>query len=127
MSASLPSRPPRVLLGNLGPIPRMGMHRLLSEGGIEVVGDELSTPDSPEVRLLAPDIVVLDLDQVDSQQLSEIVRLACPHTKVVLWAPTEDVMEVLDPGASRPRWVLSGVPEDLLAEMRTLQVFRVEE
>ena len=115
------------MLGNLGPIPRAGMRRLLGEGGIEVVGDELRSPSSPDVRRLQPDIVVLDLDQLGSQQLSELVRLACPHTKVVLWAPTEDVMEVLDPGASGPRWVVSGVPEDLLAEISTLQASRVEE
>jgi DNA-binding NarL/FixJ family response regulator len=99
----------------------MGMRRLLSDDGIEVVGDEL-TPSSiaPELARLQPDIVVFDLDQTDSQQLSALARSACPHAKVVLWAPTEDVMEVMDPGAERPRWVLSGVPEELLGEMSTL-------
>jgi DNA-binding NarL/FixJ family response regulator len=116
------------MLGNLGPIARIGMRRLLSEDGIEVVGDQLSVASIiPEVDRLQPDIVVLDLDQVDSQQLSELVRLACPQTKVVLWASTENVMEVIDPGATRTRWVLSGVPEDLLAEMSSRQVTRAEE
>jgi DNA-binding NarL/FixJ family response regulator len=116
------------MLGNLGPIPSMGMRRLLSEDGIEVVGDELTARSiTPAVERLQPDIVVLDLDQTNSQQLSELVRLACPRAKVVLWAPTEDVMEVIDPGATRPRWVLSGVPADLLAEMSTLRVSRAEE
>jgi AmiR/NasT family two-component response regulator len=106
----------------------VGMRRLLSEDGIEVIGDQLASASvTPEVARLQPDIVVLDLDQTDSQQLSELVRLARPHTKVVLWASTEDVMEVIDPGATRPRWVLSGVPEDLLAELSTLQVTRAEE
>jgi DNA-binding NarL/FixJ family response regulator len=116
------------MLGNLGPMAQMGMRRLLREDGIEVVGDErLSASVAPEVERIQPDIVVLDLDQTDSQQLSELVRLACPNTKVVLWARTEDIMEVIDPGATRPRWVLSGVPEDLLAELSTLQVTRAEE
>jgi DNA-binding NarL/FixJ family response regulator len=116
------------MLGNLGPIARMGMSRLLSDDGIVVVGAEVApTNVTHEVEQLQPDIVVLDLDQTDSQQLSELVRRACPRAKVVLWAPTEDVMEVIDPGTERPRWVLSGVPEDLLAEMSTLQAFRVEE
>jgi AmiR/NasT family two-component response regulator len=116
------------MLGNLGPMARMGMRRLLSEDGIEVVGDQLASASvTPEVERVQPDIVVLDLDQTDSQQLSELVRLACPHAKVVLWARTEDVMEVIDPGATRRRWVLSGVPEDLLAEMSTPQVSRAEE
>jgi DNA-binding NarL/FixJ family response regulator len=116
------------MIGNLGPIARVGMQRLLHEDGIEVVEDELTHVNiSPTIERLRPDIVVLDLDQTDSQQLSELVRLACPQAKVVLWAPTEDVMEVIDPGATRPRWVLSGVPEDLLAEMSTLREIRAEE
>jgi AmiR/NasT family two-component response regulator len=128
VNASPPSHRPRVMLGNLGPIARMGMRRLLNEDGIEVVGDGVpSVTISSEVERLQPDIVVLDLDQTDSQQLSELVRMARPHTKVVLWALTEDVMEVIDPGATRPRWVLSGVPQDLLAELSTVQVIRAEE
>ncbi len=116
------------MLGNLGPMALMGMQRLLSEDGIEVVGEQQQTAGiTPEVERLRPDIVVLDLDRTDSQQLSERVRLACPQTKVVLWARTENVMEVIDPGATRPRWVLSGVPEDLLAELSTVQVIRAEE
>ena len=116
------------MLGNLGPMAQMGMRRLLSDDGIEVVGDQLAFGSiTPEVERLQPDIVVLDLDQTDSQQLSELVRMARPHTKVVLWARTEDVMEVIDPGATGPRWVLSGVPQDLLAELSTVQVIRAEE
>lgn len=117
-----------MLLGNLGPMVLLGMRRLLSEGDVEIVGDAL-TPEAitPEARRLQPDIVVLDLDESDSQQLSELVRTACPRTKVVLWASAEDVMEVIDPGAAGPRWVLSGVPDDLLAEICTVQVTRAEE
>jgi hypothetical protein len=99
----------------------MGMHRLLSDDGIEVVGDDLAPWSlAPEIERLQPDVVVFDLDRLDSKELSEIARIVCPHAKVVLWAPTEDVMEVMDPGAERPRWVLSGVPEELLAEMSAL-------
>jgi DNA-binding NarL/FixJ family response regulator len=117
-----------VVLGNLGPIALVGMRRLLSEDGIEIVGEALAPATmAPEVERLQPDVVVLDLDQADSQRLSRLVRLACPHAKVVLWAPTEDVMEVIDPGADGPRWVLSGVPADLLAEMSTMQMTQAEE
>jgi len=117
-----------VVLGNLGPMALMGMRRLLSEDGIEIVGEVLAPATmAPEVERLQPDVVVLDLDQADSQRLSRLVRLACPQAKVVLWAPTEDVMEVIDPGAKGPRWVLSGVPADLLAEMSTMQMTQAEE
>jgi DNA-binding NarL/FixJ family response regulator len=99
----------------------MGMRRLLSDDGIEVVGGELTSASmAPELERLQPDIVVFDLDRTDSQQLIELARSACPQAKVVLWAPTEDVMEVIDPGSERPRWVVSGAPEELLGEMSTL-------
>lgn len=116
------------MLANLGPMARVGMVRLLSEDGIEVIGDRLAPSSiTSEIERLRPDVVVVDLDQAESQQLCELVRSACPNTKVVLWASTEDVMEVIDPGAARPRWVLSGVPEDLLAEISTQQVTPPEE
>jgi hypothetical protein len=107
------------MLGDLGPIALMGMRRLLSEDGIEVVGGQSIAGMTLEVELLRPDVVVLDLDRADSQRLSDSVRRVCPQTKVVLWARTENVMEIMDPGASRPRWVISEVPEDLLAELST--------
>lgn len=110
------------MLGNLGPIARVGMRRLLSEGGVEVLGDQPERePLDPEIARLQPDVVVLDLDQSESQELSRLVQRQCPSAKVVLWAPNEDVMEVIDPGTTRPRWVLSGVPQDLLTEIRTQQ------
>jgi AmiR/NasT family two-component response regulator len=118
---------PRVMLGDLGPIALMGMRRLLSEDGIEVVGGQPVASMTLEVELLRPDVVVLDLDRADSQQLSDSVRRVCPQTKVVLWARTENVMEIMDPGASRPRWVISGVPEDLLAELSTVHVTHAHE
>lgn len=116
------------MLGDLGPMARLGMGRLLGDDGIEIVGDPLTAASvAPEVRRLRPDVVVLDLDRTDSQHLCDLVRSSCPQAKVVLWARTEDVMEVIDPGATRPRWVVSGVPEDLLAELSTLHETRAEE
>ena len=90
---------PRVLLGNLGPIMRLGMNRVLSEEGCQVVGQE----DRPSAIIgaahrLRPDIVVLDLDNGSSHELAQLVRGASPETTVVLWAREEDLMEVLEPG-----------------------------
>ena len=81
------ARRPRILLGNLGPIMRMGMRRVLTEQGCEVVGQE----DRPsaivgEVHRLRPDIVVLDLDGGSAHQLGRLVAGASPETTVVLWA-----------------------------------------
>jgi hypothetical protein len=46
---------------------------------------------------------------------------------VIFWARDEDVMEVVEPGASEPRRVLTAVPEELRSELVRSQVNRVEE
>ena len=109
---------PRVLLGNLGPIMRLGMNRVLSEQGCEVVGQE----DRPSAIIgaahrLRPDIVVLDLDNGSSHELAQLVRGASPETTVVLWAREEDLMEVLEPGLSTSRLVAAPIVERLRSEL----------
>ena len=109
---------PRVLLGNLGPIMRLGMNRVLSEEGCQVVGQE----DRPSAIIgaahrLRPDIVVLDLDNGSSHELAWLVRGASPETTVVLWAREEDLMEVLEPVSSTSRLVAAPVVERLWGEL----------
>ena len=109
---------PRVLLGNLGPIMRLGMNRVLSEEGCQVVGQE----DRPSAIVgaahrLRPDIVVLDLDNGSSHELAQLVRGASPETTVVLWAREEDLMEVLEPASSTSRLV--SAPDRGAAARRT--------
>src|ERR1700759_1472237 len=89
---------PRVLLGNLGPIRRLGMNRVLSEQGCQVVGQE----DRPSAIIgaahrLRPDIVVLDPENGSWYELAHLVRGASPEPTVVLWAREEDLMEALEP------------------------------
>src|SRR6201989_1117396 len=109
---------PRVLLGNLGPIMRLGMNRVLSEEGCHVVGQE----DRPSAIVgaahrLRPDIVVLDLDGGSSNELAQLVRGASPETTVVLWAREEDLMEVLEPATSTSRLVSAPIVERLRGEL----------
>ena len=109
---------PRVLLGNLGPIMRLGMNRVLSEQGCQVVGQE----DRPSAIIgaahrLRPDIVVLDLDNGSSRELAQLVRGASPETTVVLWAREEDLMEVLEPASSTSRLVSAPIVERLRGEL----------
>jgi DNA-binding NarL/FixJ family response regulator len=109
---------PRVLLGNLEPMVRLGMLEFLAGDGIEVIGDE----ERPQALVLMagqlrPDAVVLDLLQGSSRELCERVRTASPDTKVILWARDEDVMEVLDPGATTPRRFFASLPEELRNEL----------
>ena len=122
------SRRPRILLGNLGPIMRMGMRRVLTEQGCEVVGQE----DRPsaivgEVHRLRPDLVVLDLDGGSAHQLGRLVAGASPDTTVVLWAREEDLMEVIDPVSADSRRVSAPIVERLRSELSSEQVQRVEE
>jgi AmiR/NasT family two-component response regulator len=113
---------PRVLLGNLGPIMRLGMNRVLSEEGCQVVGQE----DRPSAIIgaahrLRPDIVVLDLDNGSSHELAWLVRGASPETTVVLWAREEDFMEVLEPASSASRLVSAPILERLRGELSSQQ------
>ena len=109
------ARRPRILLGNLGPIMRMGMRRVLTEQGCEVV------------HRLRPDIVVLDLDGGSAHQLGRLVAGASPETTVVLWAREEDEMEVIDPVSHDSRRVSAPVLERLRSELNTSTIQRVEE
>ena len=88
--------PPRVLLGNLEPVVKLGMTAVLEEDGIEVIGEE-SRPAALVLMAgrLRPDAVVLDLEHTTSRELSERVRAASPETTVVFWTRDEDVMEVM--------------------------------
>ena len=109
---------PSVLLGNLGPIMRLGMNLVLSEQGCQVVGQE----DRPSAIIgaahrLRPDIVVLDLDNGSSYELAQLVRGASPETTVVLWAREEDLMEVLEPASSTSRLVSAPIVERLRGEL----------
>jgi DNA-binding NarL/FixJ family response regulator len=119
---------PRVLLGNLEPMVRLGMIDVLEEDGVEVIGEE----ERPQALVLMagrlrPDAVVLDLLQPSSRELAERVRTASPGTKVVLWDRDEDAMEVLDPGATAPRRFFSAVPDELRRELGDISLDRVEE
>src|SRR3954463_11436388 len=95
----MPSQPgPSVLLGNLGPIMRLGMNRVLSEQGCHVVGQE----DRPSAIVgaahrLRPDIVVLDLEGGASKELAQLVRGPSPEPPVVLWAGEEALRGVREP------------------------------
>jgi DNA-binding NarL/FixJ family response regulator len=120
--------PPRVLLGNLEPMVRLGMIDVLREDGVEVVGEE----ERPQALVLMagrlrPDAVVLDLLARSSRELCDRVREAAPETKVILWARDEDAMEILDPGATTPRRYFTAVPEELRMELSNVRLNRVEE
>ena len=109
---------PRVLLGNLEPILLAGLRRVLAEDGIEVIGQEqLPRAIVTHVGTEFPDVLVLDLNGDRSRELAEDVRRVSPHTKVILWARDETLMEVLDPGSSASRLVVTEDADELRKEL----------
>lgn len=121
----------RVLLGNLGPMSRLGMRGVLVDGGVEVIadvpGDERPGAILAEARRLQSDAVVLGLDDGTGRELGERVRAVVPGTMVILWSRDETEMEVFEPGSAAPRRVESGVRDALLNELRALQANRERE
>jgi DNA-binding NarL/FixJ family response regulator len=95
----------------------IGMRRVLGSD-IDIVGEE----EAPAAIVhaaerLRPDAVVLALDRDRSRELAERVRAVAPRAKLLLWARSERLMEVLDPGASAPRQLRAAVPEGLRSEL----------
>jgi DNA-binding NarL/FixJ family response regulator len=127
LDGAFPPRP-RVLLGNLEPLVRMGMERALEDYGCELVGDPHGSGDIVgQAGHLRPDAVVLDLDHGRTQELVLLVRSASPRSKLILWARDEDVMEVVDPGASTPRLIVDSVSDELHRELSSSTATPMEE
>jgi AmiR/NasT family two-component response regulator len=108
----------RALIGNLEPVARLGMTRVLEDSGLEVVGaDDL--PDSlvEQARLLQPDAIVLGFEAEASSDLGDRVRVAAPGAKLILWPRDETEMQVFDPGCTAPRRIAASASEALLREL----------
>ncbi|HLM51592.1 MAG TPA: hypothetical protein VK279_13690 [Solirubrobacteraceae bacterium] len=111
---------PRVLLGNLPPIMVIGMARVLTEDGAEVIGQEHhpSAIVSTAGRM-QPDVVVLDISTEGSRELGSRVQKVSPDTKVIFCDSREGAMEVLDPGADDARLLVVDASEGLRMELAT--------
>jgi DNA-binding NarL/FixJ family response regulator len=116
-----PTRPARVLLGDLEPITRLGMSRLLVEAGVEVLPvEDGAAAIVAQAGRLAPDAVVLALEGEGADELGRRVRAVAPEAKVILWSRDETRMHVLDPAGSPPQRVLDAVPDVLIHELAEL-------
>ena len=109
---------PRVLLGNLSPIMVIGMARVLTEDGADVIGQERH-PSSivSTARRTQPDVVVLDISTEGSRELGSRVQDVSPDTKVIFCDSREGAMEVLDPGADELRMTVVDASEGLRTEL----------
>ena len=109
---------PRVLLGNLEPMVRLGMCEVLKQHGAEVLADdEKPATLVAQAERLRPDAVVLRLDDAETEELGEQVRAVAPDAKVILWTRDENEMHVFDPGSSTPRLIRNSVSEALRNEL----------
>lgn len=117
MCASSTRRPLRVLLGNLEPMLRLGMTRLLADQGLEVSQESRPADLALAAATLAPDAIVLPLGAGDSEEVGRRARDAAPTAKLILWARDESEMHVYDAGRSEPRRVAAGTPDALLNEL----------
>jgi DNA-binding NarL/FixJ family response regulator len=111
---------PRVLLGDLSPIMVIGMARVLTEDGADVIGQERH-PSSivSTAGRTQPDVVVLDISSEGAHELGSRVQQVSPDTKVIFCESHEGAMEVLDPGATEPRMVVIDASEGLRMELAT--------
>jgi DNA-binding NarL/FixJ family response regulator len=108
-----------VLLGDLEPMMRVGMSRILTAEGIDVVEDDAVQQRGivAGAASLSPDAVILDLDAGGGRELGDQVRAAAPQAKVILWARDESEMEILEPGSSGARRIRGADREALLTEV----------
>ena len=109
------SDPPRVLLGALDPILRVGIARALMEGGAAVL-DHAIEADAVVARAAEcrPDAVVVG---PSPSGLCARLRMAAPAATVVVWRGDEEIIEVLTPGTSVPRVVPAPAAERLHGEL----------
>ncbi len=113
-------RPPRVLLGNLAPMLRLGMSTLLVERGVEVTEESRAAALPETAALVEPDAIVLPLDERAMDDVGR-AQAAAPGAKLILWARDESEMHVYDAGRTVPRRVSAGTAGALLSELENDQ------
>lgn len=87
----------RVLIGNVGTIPRLGLVELLSSERCELVGDGDGDGIIGRVYEVRPDIVLLDLDEDETPELAGTITSEFPSIKVIACSFEEPVMQVFPP------------------------------
>ena len=113
----------RVVIADDHPFYRQGLARLLSQSGVEVVGEAANGPDAIElVERTAPDVAVVDLNMPGMSGVEVTRRLneRMPASRVLVVsvsAQEEDVTEAILAGASG--YVLKDGPvEEVVAGIR---------
>jgi DNA-binding NarL/FixJ family response regulator len=106
-----------VLLGPLGPFVRLGVSSTLMDGNAEIVGvEEEGDATVRAAGRLSPDVIIIGGDQRGSALLSERLRAAAPAAKLI-FCPSDERIEVLDPGTSLVRRCPATAAEGLRLEL----------
>jgi DNA-binding NarL/FixJ family response regulator len=114
---------PRVLLVDDNDLFRQGLRTLLEEEGVDVVGEASTGRDAlVELRVLAPDVVVMDLNMPGISGVEAIREMAmiAPTARVLVLTASDgdaDVMDAILAGASGYLLKDSSLPE-LMAGIR---------
>lgn len=115
----------RLLIADDHEVVRKGLAMVLRlEPGFEVVGEARDGAEAVRrARELCPDVLLLDLKMpnMGGELAAQVVRRACPQTRILILSGAEIDEAVLDMLDSVDGYVLKDVsPEELISAIRTL-------
>ena len=94
-----PESSPRVLLVDDNDLFRRGLRTLLEEEGVDVVGEARTGSEAlVELRALAPDVVVMDLNMpgISGVEATRKMAMIAPLTRVLVLTISDDDADVMD-------------------------------
>ena len=94
-----PEAPPRVLLVDDHDLFRTGLRTLLEAEGVDVVGEARNGAEAvAEIRTLAPDVVVMDLNMpgISGVEATAKITMFAPLTRVLVLSASDQDADVMD-------------------------------
>src|SRR5215813_9387109 len=94
-----PEMSPRVLLVDDHDVFRTGLRTLLEAEGVDVVGEARNGTDAvAEIRTLAPDVVVMDLNMpgISGVEATAKITMFAPLTRVLVLSASDEDADVMD-------------------------------
>ena len=94
-----PEAPPRVLLVDDHDLFRTGLRTLLEAEGVDVVGEARNGAEAvAEIRTLAPDVVVMDLNMpgISGVEATAKIAMSAPLTRVLVLSASDQDADVMD-------------------------------
>lgn len=108
----------RVLLGEFGPVARLGFQEALDVDGLQLV--EASAEDLRErIAAVFPHVVMIDLDRDGASELAAQLVTAFPSVKVIACSSAEPTMRVYPPFHGGESYVIELGVTELTAAVRS--------